>query len=122
MGPLNDETRDLIEDDTVLQNQCVFVRTINFTLSGKIWNDSPSEAVQQSVPGSGNLGRRDSASSKRRSPGERHSSWGSGNSPSGHQSLSKQGSSHSIQVNFDSVEPGVSRSAVLCNIPYTRMS
>ena len=36
VGPQNREIRDLIEEDNdVPENQCVFVRTINFTLSGK---------------------------------------------------------------------------------------
>jgi hypothetical protein len=57
VGPQKSEIHDLIEDNAVPQNQCVFVRTINFTLSGKMWNDFPSEAVQQlaALPGQANL-------------------------------------------------------------------
>ena len=117
VGPQHVETHDLMQDnDHVLHNQCIFVRTINFTLSGKLWNDLPSTALQ-SVPGSGKLGRRDSASSDRHTPGPRYPSSGSGSSPS----LSKQGSLRSFQVKFDAMEPGVSHSTVLCEIPYKRM-
>ena len=40
VGPRKEEMRGLIlESDTgPLQNQCVFVRTLNFTLSGRIWD------------------------------------------------------------------------------------
>ena len=41
VGPLKNEIRDLMQDDTVPQNQCIFVRTLNFTLSGQIWDDPP---------------------------------------------------------------------------------
>jgi hypothetical protein len=74
VGPQKDEIDDLIRDNTVPQNQCVFVRTLNFTVSGEIWDDLPSEAVQQLDQGSSRFDYRGSASSNRGSRGERGSS------------------------------------------------
>ena len=107
VGPLKVETHDLIEENAVLENQCVFVRTMNFTLSGKIWNDFPSEAVQQPVQGSGKSSRRGSAFGNRGGPRGRQSSSGRGSTSSGHQPGSTQGTSYCL-VNFDPVELGVS--------------
>jgi hypothetical protein len=40
VGPDEIEINDLIQNDMIPQNQCVFVRTMNFTLSGKTEDDS----------------------------------------------------------------------------------
>ena len=46
-GPHTSDIRDLIQgDNTVPRNQCVFVRTINFTVSGEMWNNFSSEVVE----------------------------------------------------------------------------
>ena len=39
VGPRKEEMRGLESDMGPLQNQCVFVRTLNFTLSGRIWDE-----------------------------------------------------------------------------------
>ena len=108
VGPQKIEIRDLVADNTVPRNQCVFVRTINFTLSGKMWNDFPSKAIQQqSGPRSGKSGRRGSAPSNRKGSGKGHGSLGSaGTSSAG----STQGYSHRMSPNviFEPVEMGVS--------------
>jgi hypothetical protein len=114
VGPQRTEIQDLIENNIVPQNQCVFVRAINFTLSGKSWNDFPSEAVQHLVqqPGSesGRFFSRDSSSNRGRPRGG-HGSAGSGGTSSSH---TRQACSHdSESVNFDPVELGVSRASLL---------
>ena len=108
-GRVSPQPREIIEDNVVPQNQCVFVRTINFTLSGKMWNNPPSETVEQLGPGSGNFGNRYSTSSNRGSRGG-HGRSASGNQSSGYQAASMQESLQWNQsVNFDPVEVGVSR-------------
>jgi len=108
VGPQKREIRDLIEDNGVPENQCVFVRTINFTLSRKMWNDFSSEGVQQrsSGPWLGRSGRWDSASSNR---GGGHSTSGGGNTSSGYQPGSMQGLYCDLSVKLEPVELGVSR-------------
>jgi len=110
VGPQKSETDDLIGGNVVLQNQCVFVRTIIFNRSGDTWF-SP-DAVQQTGVGSGNFfGSRDSG--KQHSSGSRHTRSGSDSSFSSHQPLSMQGSLQSL--NPDPMEPKVSRSTILCS-------
>jgi hypothetical protein len=53
VGPAEIEINDLIQNNTIPENQCVFVRTMNFTLSGEIWYDFSSQAVVQPGPLSG---------------------------------------------------------------------
>jgi len=109
VGPPDAEIQDLIEGSAVLENQCVFVRTMDFTLSGGVRNDSLSNAVQQPLQGSGKSARRGSAFGNRGGSRGRHSSSGKSSASPGHQSGSTQKSSHGVQlVNFDHVELGVS--------------
>ena len=111
VGPQKREIRGLIEDNGVPENQCVFVRTINFTLSGKMWNDFSSEGLQQrSGPGPwlGRSGLRDSASSNRGGPRGGYSTSGSGSTSSDHQPGSMQGLHCDLSVEFEPVELGVS--------------
>jgi hypothetical protein len=98
-----------MEDDAVPQNQCVFVRTINFSLSGRMWNDFPSEAVQQFGPGLGGFNDEDPA------PDSKEGSSGSGGTSSGNQPSITPGSLQYNQVKFDPVQLGVSGSTLLCN-------
>jgi hypothetical protein len=106
VGPHRLETQDLVEDNGVPQNQCVFVRTLNFTVSGEIWDDLPSEAAQKPDQGSGGFDHRGSHTSNRASKGGAGGSAGS--STSGHQAGSMPGSLHGNQtVKIDPVEQGV---------------
>jgi hypothetical protein len=101
-GPQSDEIRDLIEDDAIPQNQCVFVRTINFSLSKKMWKNVSSEALEEIDPGSGSFIDRDSNSSNR-GEGRTTLGPGAGGLPS---------------VIFDPVELGVGHTTLLFNSPY----
>jgi hypothetical protein len=120
VGPQQDEIQDLMELDdgiTTPQNQCAFVRTMNCTLSEKIWREilSKSEAAQQPGPESGKFDYQDSASG--RSTGG-HGSSGSGSSSSGHQVSPMPGSlqcGQSVLVNSDPKEQQVSRYASCIN-------
>lgn len=107
VGPQMKEIRDLIQDNTV-KNQCIFVRTINFTISGEIWNNFPSEAVEEADPGSGSFSTGGLDPSNRgRSRGARGD--GTGSTSSGHQpSSGPRGFNCASSVIFDPVESGVS--------------
>jgi len=112
VGPQKSEIRDLIgDDDHVPENQCVFVRTINFTFSARIRNEVSSDsAVYQTGLVPGYFDRRYSASGNRGGSKGRRGSSGRGNSSSGHQPHSMQGPLDCIEsLKFDPVEPGVSR-------------
>ena len=109
-GPQKNEIHDLLEDNTVPQNQCVFVRTINFTLSGEMWKNFPSKTAEELGPGSGGFDYRDLTSSNGGKSREGHGSPGSGSTSSDHQPGSTQTSLHcSPSVKFDLVKLGVSR-------------
>jgi len=108
VGPQNKEICDLIKDDGGPENQCVFIRTINFTLSGKMWNDFSSEGVQRRSgpgPSSGKSDRRDSVSNNREGPRGGQGSTGITSTSLGSQPSSMQGL-HCVK--FDPVELGVS--------------
>jgi len=111
VGPQKGEIRDLKEDNVDPENQCLFVRTLSFNLSGVTRYDFSPDALQQTGAGSGNyFGHRDSGS-----PGSRHTRSGSDSSSSSQQPLSMQGSL--LSVNSDPVEQaGVSHSTLRCNI------
>ena len=115
-GPHKSDIRDLIQDNKVPKNQCIFVRTMNFTLSGEMWNNFPSEAVQESDPGSGGFGAGGSDSINRgRSRGG--PADGTGGTSSGHQPSSAPGGlNFAPSVIFDPVELGVSliRDTIQC--------
>lgn len=51
VGPSNAEMCGLQSDSdpSPLQNQCVFVRTMNFTLSGELWNKSAVHQVRSGI-------------------------------------------------------------------------
>jgi hypothetical protein len=114
VGPEELETSDLIQDNIIPQNQCVFVRTMNFTFSGEIWDDSLPEAVMNQVPESGKgKGRKPAPSNRGRSNG-RYSSGRRGTTSSSHQPGSMEGSSRStLSVTFDPMEYGVRRALLL---------
>jgi len=113
VGPPEDENFDLRgENHATPQNQCVFVRTMNFTLAGHIWDDYSATAVQQEP-----VSHQDNSqglSSTHHSEG-----GGTGNSSSGvassrHQHSSVRGGSHTLQsVTFDAREPGVRCTLIL---------
>ena len=48
VGPPEEEIRDLQNDRYPIRNQCVFVRTLNFSLSKKIWDKLAVHEVLQS--------------------------------------------------------------------------
>jgi len=114
VGPPEDEISDLRgENDATPQNQCVFVRTMNFTLAGHIWDDFSASAVQQEPV---------SLQDNLQGPASTHhnAGGGTGNSSSGvassqhHQSSSVHGGSHTLQsVTFDVTEPGVRYTVML---------
>jgi hypothetical protein len=104
-GPQSREIRDLIEDGAIPQNQCVFVRTINFSLSKKMWKNISSEVLEELDSGSGSFTDRDSISSYR-GEGRTTSGPGAGGSPS---------------VNFDPVGSRVGHSILLFNSPYIQI-
>lgn len=113
VGPQKSEIQELVENNVVPQNQCVFARTINFTLSGKTWNDLPSASVQQSGSESGRSDHQGPVLRNREISSGGHGSSGSGNTFSGHRPGTKQRSSHySEAVDFGPVELGVSSVAV----------
>jgi len=107
VGPLYDEISDLMqENNPAPQNQSVFVRTMNFTLAGAIWDDYSPTAVQR-VLASGRGNPRGSATTHRRTRGRGQYTSGSGVSLYS-QSSSVQGSLHTPQsVIFDMTEHGV---------------
>ena len=107
VGPQKDEIDDLRVEGTAPQNQCVFVRTLNFTVSGEIWDDSPSAAVQQLDHGSNRFDHRDPASGGSR--GGPSGASGSGSTSSGRPHSTMPGSLDCKKsVKFAPVEVGVS--------------
>jgi hypothetical protein len=48
VGPPEEEIRDLLQNNTYPRNQCVFVRTLNFELSGKFWDELAVHEVRSS--------------------------------------------------------------------------
>jgi hypothetical protein len=119
VGPQKGEIQDLMEDDgiTTPQNQCAFVRTMNCTLSEKIWREIlfESEANQQPGP---EFDYQDSASSKEGRSTGGHGSTGSGSSSSGLQGSPMPGSLQCGQsvLNSDPKEQEVSHYAS-CTTP-----
>jgi hypothetical protein len=112
VGPHESELLGLIEDNTVPQNQCVFLRTINFTFSGKMWKNFPSEAVEELGPGSGSFDYPDLGSSSRGRSREGQGSTGTGSTSS--QPGSTQSSFNCTpSVNFEPVELGVSHTTFI---------
>lgn len=85
VGPRKDEIDDLrvAENDVIPQNQCVFVRTLNFTVSGKIWDDLQLESVLRLESGS-RPGHRNSPSDNRGGQREGPGGSGSGSTSSYH--------------------------------------
>ncbi len=78
VGPPEEEIRDLLQNNTYPKNQCVFVRTLNFELSGKIWDELAVYEVRSS-----NLKNctfdSNGASHERSSKGQSHSDFDQGN-------------------------------------------
>ena len=118
VGPRKSEIRDLMQDNPVPKNQCVFVRTMNFTLSGEMWRNFPSDAVEEADPGLGNFSTGGFDSTKeRRSGGGRGD--GTGSTSSGHRPSSTPGGFNCAQsVNFDPVELGVSFTMLLFDVAH----
>jgi len=104
-GPNQSEISDLVNANAAPQNQCVFLRTINFTLSGEMWNNLPSEAVEQVHQGSGKFSP-DGPNNQGESRGQSSSASGTSST---HQSGSMPGSHSTQSVKFDPVELEVSR-------------
>jgi hypothetical protein len=120
VGPQKDEIDGLIEDNAVPQNQCVFVRTLNFTFSGDIWDDLTSEALQQIDPDLSGFEDRDSASSNQGGSGGGHGSSGSGtNTSSGQPGAMSCPLQYKQSVKFDPVEFGVGLAVILFNRIYS---
>ena len=122
VGPQKREIGDLVENNILPENQSIFIRTINFTLSGKMWNDIPSNGIQQSgsferPSGPDSFGNPDASggpgpsSGSSSTEGRGISSSGSGNtfSASSHRIGTTQASLFDFPcVLFDPVERGVS--------------
>ena len=114
VGPQKSDIRDLIQGNTVPKNQCIFVRSINVTLSDEMWNDPPSEAVEEADPGSRSFGTGGLDPSNRgRSTGRD----GAGSSFSAHQPSSgcsaPRGFNYAPSVIFDPVKLGVCHLTIL---------
>lgn len=123
VGPQKREITDLIRDNTRPENQTIFIRTINFTLSGKMWNDFPSNDIGQSdsserpgnpdgSSGPGSHGPPSGVPGPSNTEGRGFGSPGSGSTFAAlcHQIGTTQASLSNIpRVKFDPVERGVSR-------------
>lgn len=53
VGPQKRDIADLIKDNVSPENQSIFIRSVNFTFSGKIWNDFSSTDIRQFGSSSG---------------------------------------------------------------------
>jgi len=113
-GPNQSEISDLINTNASPQNQCVFLRTINFTLSGEMWNNLPSEVVEQVHQGSSHFGDPERPNNQRESKGQSSSDR---DTSSSHQSGSIPESHCTQSVQFDPVELEVSRLTLLITRP-----
>jgi len=106
VGPSGTEIRDLRQSNP--ENQCVFVRTMNFTVSGEIWYD-PSQATE--CPGLLSC-QGGSVSANGVKPEGRNTSGEAGPSSSP-QTSSMQGTSRPItSVIFDPMRHGVRHAAI----------
>ena len=114
VGPQKSDIHDLIQDSIVPKNQCIFVRSINFTLSGEMWNNFPSEAVEEADPGSRSFGTGGLDPSNR---GRSTGGDGTGSPFSAHQPSSgcsaPRGFNYAPSVIFDPVKLGVCHLTIL---------
>ena len=104
VGPHEDEIADLRqEDDSAPQNQCVFVRTMNFSVAGGMGDDCSTTAVPFDPMSVDEKGPRGQPSS------------GSTVSKYGRSSSMRGGSGHE-SIKFDTIERGVRRSMILSSV------